>query len=86
MKPSILRTPLKGYILDQGRPTHKALILNLYEQGYERVKGLYKKQLTNTEIQKVTGLSLKVVNAYLSIAKQFHPERANTDGHLAMAP
>jgi len=28
--------PLKGYILDQGsRPTHKALILNLYEQGVD---------------------------------------------------
>jgi hypothetical protein len=28
--------PLKGYILDQGsRPTHKAIILNLYEQGID---------------------------------------------------
>jgi len=98
---------LKGYILDQGsRPTHKALILNLYEQGvdptdiaqrthhgldavdryikaYERVKGLYKKKLTTAEIQKVTGLSLKVVNAYLSIAKHFHPERETIDIPLA---
>jgi hypothetical protein len=99
--------PLKGYILDQGsRPTHKALILNLYEQGvdpteiarrtnhgldavdryikaYERVKGLYKKQLTNAEIRKVTGLSPKVVNAYLSIAKHFHPEQENADVPLS---
>ena len=99
--------PLKGYILDQGsRPTHKALILNLYEQGvdptdiaqrtnhgldavdryikaYERVKGLYKKQLTNAEIGKVTGLSPKVVNAYLSIAKHFHPEQENADVPLS---
>jgi len=31
--------PLKGYILDQGsRPTHKALILNLYEQGIDPTK------------------------------------------------
>jgi hypothetical protein len=93
--------PLKGYILDQGsRPTHKGIIINLYEQGvdptditrrthhgldavdryikaYERVKGLYKKGLEAAEIQKVTGLSLKVVNAYLSIAKHFHPLKTN---------
>ncbi len=99
--------PLKGYILDQGsRPTHKTLVLNLYERGmdptdiaqrtnhgldavdryikaYERVKGLYKKGLATAEIQKVTGLSLKVVNAYLSIAKHFHPERGNIDVPLA---
>jgi hypothetical protein len=91
--------PLKGYILDQGsRPTHKGIILNLYEQGvdptdiarrtnhgldavdryikaYERVKGLYRKGLSRAEIQKVTGLSLKVVDAYLNIAKHFHPEQ-----------
>jgi hypothetical protein len=93
--------PLKGYILDQGsRPTHKALILNLYEQGidptdiagrtnhgldavdryikaYERVKGLYQKGLASAEIQKVTGLSMKVLSAYLNIAKHFHPKREN---------
>jgi len=99
--------PLKGYILDQGsRPTHKTLILNLYEQGvdptdiaqrtnhgldavdryikaYERVKGLYKKGLTRAEIQKVTGLSAKVLDAYLSIAKHFHPEKSRPEVPLA---
>jgi hypothetical protein len=99
--------PLKGYILDQGsRPTHKALILNLYEQGvdptdisqrtnhgldsvdryikaYERVKGLYKKGLAKAEIQKVTGLTMKVLSAYLSIAKHFHPEKRSADVPLA---
>lgn len=91
--------PLKGYILDQGsRPTHKGIILNLYEQGvdptdiarrthhgldavdryikaYERVKGLYKKGLSDAEIQKATALAKKVVAAYLSIAKHFHPQK-----------
>jgi hypothetical protein len=91
--------PLKGYILDQGsRPTHKGIILNLYEQGvdptdiarrtnhgldavdryikaYERVKGLYKKGLVYSEIQKVTGLSRKVMDAYLSIVKHFHSRK-----------
>jgi len=95
--------PLKGYILDQGsRPTHKGIILNLYEQGvdptdiaqrtnhgldavdryikaYERVKGLYKKGLGGAEIQKATGLSKKVVDAYLSVAKHFHPKKQNKD-------
>ena len=99
--------PLKGYILDQGsRPTHKAIILNLYEQGidptdiaqrtnhgldavdryikaYERVKGLYKKRFSVAEIQKVTALSKKVVDAYLSIGKHFHPEKARHDIPLA---
>lgn len=99
--------PLKGYIFDQGsRPTHKALILNLYEQGvdpteiaqrtnhgldavdryikaYERVKGLYKRGLSEAEIQKVTGLSKKVADAYLSIAKHFHPLKEKHDVPLA---
>lgn len=99
--------PLKGYILDQGsRPTHKGIILNLYEQGvdpteiaqrtnhgldavdryikaYERVKGLYKKRLSQAEIQKVSGLSKKVVEAYLSIAKHFHPLKERSDVPLA---
>ena len=90
--------PLKGYILDQGsRPTHKGIILNLYEQGvdptdiaqktnhgldavdryikaYERVKGLLRKGLARDEISKVTGFSLKLVDAYLSVAKHFHPK------------
>ncbi len=99
--------PLKGYILDQGsRPTHKGIILNLYEQGvdptdiaqrtnhgldavdryikaYERVKGLYKKSFSNAEIEKTTGLSKKVVAAYLSIVKHFHPQRENADVPLS---
>lgn len=90
--------PLKGYILDQGsRPTHKGLILNLYEQGvdptdiarrthhslhavdryikaYEQVKGLLRKGLDRHEISKVTGSSLKLVEAYVSVAKHFHPK------------
>jgi hypothetical protein len=90
--------PLKGYILDQGsRPTHKGIILNLYEQGvdptdiaqrtnhgldavdryikaYERVKGLLQKGLNRYEISKMTGFSLKLVDAYLSVAKHFHPK------------
>lgn len=100
--------PLKGYILDQGsRPTHKGIILNLYEQGvdptdiarrtnhgldavdryikaYERVKGLYRKGMGNSEIQKVTGLSRKVVEAYLSIAKHFHPPKRGSHPPLAV--
>jgi hypothetical protein len=95
--------PLKGYILDQGsRPTHKVMILNLYEQGvdptdiaqrtnhgldavdryikaYERVKGLYRKGMSAPEIQKSTGFSQKLVNAYLSIVKHFHPEKEKID-------
>lgn len=91
--------PLKGYMLDQGsRPTHKRIIVNLYEQGvdpteisrrtshsldavdryikdYERVKGLYKKYMDSAEIQKMTGMKPKVVNAYLTLVTHFHPLR-----------
>jgi hypothetical protein len=90
--------PLKGYVLDQGsRPTHKGIILSLYEQGvdptdiarrtnhgldavdryikaYERVKQLLRKGLDRHELSKVTGFSLKLVDAYVSVAKHFYPK------------
>ncbi len=99
--------PLKGYILDQGsRPTHKRIIINLYEQGvdpteiaqrtghgldavdryikgYERVKGLFKKGMDPAEIQKITGMSAKVCNAYLTLAKHFHPLRQGRGKNLS---
>ena len=99
--------PLKGYILDQGsRPTHKAIILNLYEQGidpteiarrtnhgidavdryikaYERVKGLSRKGFDRFEIKKVTGLSIKVVDAFLTIVKHFHSSKGKLNVTLA---
>ena len=97
---------LKGYMLDQGsRPTHKRIIINLYEQGidptdisqrthhgldsvdryiknYERVKGLYRKSMSAAEIQKMTGMKPKVVNAYLTLAKHFHPLRQSDSNIL----
>lgn len=47
--------PLKGYILDQGsRPTHKRIILNLYEQGIDP-----------TEIAQRTNHGLDAVDRYI---------------------
>jgi len=47
--------PLKGYILDQGsRPTHKGIILNLYEQGVDP-----------TEIAQRTNHGLDAVDRYI---------------------
>ena len=47
--------PLKGYILDQGsRPTHKNIILNLYEQGIDP-----------TEIAQRTNHGLDAVDRYI---------------------
>ena len=47
--------PLKGYILDQGsRPTHKGIILNLYEQGIDP-----------TEIAQRTNHGLDAVDRYI---------------------
>jgi len=38
------------------------------------VKGLLRKGLDRHEISKVTGFSLKLVDAYVSVAKHFHPK------------
>lgn len=47
--------PLKGYILDQGsRPTHKGIILNLYEQGVDP-----------TDIAQRTNHGLDAVDRYI---------------------
>jgi len=47
--------PLKGYILDQGsRPTHKGIILNLYEQGIDP-----------TDIAQRTNHGLDAVDRYI---------------------
>jgi len=52
--------PLKGYILDQGsRPTHKGLILNLYEQGVDP-----------TDIAARTNHSLHAVDRYIKAYEQ----------------
>jgi hypothetical protein len=90
--------PLKGYILDQGsRPTHKAIIITLFEQGvdpldiaartnhsldsvdrylknYNRVKELYRKNISRQEIKKVTGITLKVIDEYLRVALHYHAD------------
>jgi len=88
--------PLKGYLLDQGsRPTHKGIILTLYEQGvdpteisnrtnhglesvdsyikkYNRVKELYRTDMSREKIKKVTGMGLKLIDQFLRIAVHFH--------------
>jgi hypothetical protein len=47
--------PLKGYILDQGsRPTHKVMIINLYEQGVDP-----------TDIAQRTNHGLDAVDRYI---------------------
>ena len=90
--------PLKGYILDQGsRPTHKAIIISLYEQGvdpldiarrtnhsldsvdryiknYNRVKELFRKDISRQEIKKITGITLKVIDEYLRVALHYHAD------------
>jgi len=52
--------PLKGYILDQGsRPTHKGIILNLYEQGVDP-----------TDIAARTNHGLAAVDRYIKAYEQ----------------
>lgn len=52
--------PLKGYILDQGsRPTHKGIILNLYEQGIDP-----------TDIAQRTHHGLAAVDRYIKAYEQ----------------
>lgn len=88
----------KGYYFDQGvRPTHKAEIVALYEQGmdevdiarhsnhaqssvgrylrdYERVKLLLVHDISVEEISPMTGLQPSVVNAYVELLQQYHPD------------
>ncbi len=88
----------KGYYFDQGvRPTHKAEIVALYEQGmdeadiarhsnhaqssvgrylrdYERVKLLLSHQMAVEQISPMTGLQPTVVDAYVKLAKKYHPD------------
>ncbi len=88
----------KGYYFDQGmRPTHKAEIIALYEQGldeveiarqsghaqtsaghyirdYERVKLLLKQDIPVSQISQLIGLQPNVVDAYVKLAYQYHPD------------
>jgi hypothetical protein len=96
----------KGYYFDQGvRPTHKAEIVTLYEQGfdetditrtinhdqtsvgrylrdYERVKLLLPHQTPVAEIALLSGLHPSVVDAYVNLIRQFHPDLL-ADYHLS---
>lgn len=90
--------PTKGYFFDQGvRPTHKAEIIALYEQGldetdiarhsnhaqssvgrylrdYERVKLLLRHALPVEQIALLSGLQPAVVDAYVKLVQQCHPD------------
>ena len=88
----------KGYYFDQGmRPTHKAEIIALYEQGrdeatiarqsghtassvgryirdYERVKLLLSRATPVEQIPHLVGLQPSVVQAYVKLVAQYHPD------------
>ncbi len=88
----------KGYFFDQGmKPTHKAEIIALYEQGldeveiarqsghaqssagryirdYERVKLLLKQDIPVPQISQLLGMQPSIVNAYVKLAYQYHPD------------
>lgn len=90
--------PTKGYYFDQGvRPTHKAEIVALYEQGldeadiarqshhapssvgrylrdYERVKLLLRHAVSVDQISVMSGLQPSVVQAYVNLVRQYHPD------------
>lgn len=59
------------------RTGHGLDAVDRYIKAYERVKGLYKKEMPTEEIQKITGMSAKLCNAYLTLAKHFHPLRTS---------
>jgi hypothetical protein len=94
----------KGYYFDQGvRPSHKAEIVALYEQGkdeadiarysdhaqssvgrylrdYERVKLLLGHNMTVEQIRPLTGLRPSVVDAYVELVHQYHPDLLSDSG------
>ena len=62
--------PTKGLILDQGsKPTHKAAIINLYEQGYPEVDIA---RLTDHEIESTSRYITAYKNVQLLIKKGFN--------------
>lgn len=90
--------PTKGYYFDQGlRPTHKADIVALYEQGldeadiarhanhaqssvgrylrdYERVKLFLRNHVPVDHISALSGLQMSVIDAYVKLIQQYHPD------------
>lgn len=90
--------PTKGYYFDQGvRPTHKAQIVALYEQGldetaiarhsshaqssvgrylrdYARVQLFLQNKVPIDQISALSGLQPTVVDAYVKLIQQFHPD------------
>jgi hypothetical protein len=88
----------KGYYFDQGlRPSHKAQVIALYEQGmdeadiayhtqhaqssvgryirdYERVKLLLRHQVSPEEICPMIDMQPTVVDAYVKLINQYHPD------------
>lgn len=91
----------KGYYFDQGmRPTHKAEVIELYEQGldeteiarrsmhgqssvgrylrdYERVKVLYKRQISAADMMHLLDMQPNVVKTYVKLVEKYHPELKN---------
>jgi len=81
--------PTKGIVLDQGsKPTHKASIINLYEQGYQEIDiarltthtiesvSRYIKNYKNVkllEIVRVTGSGRSTIIQYRELVYQYHP-------------
>jgi hypothetical protein len=62
--------PTKGVVLDQGsKPTHKASIINLYEQGYQEIDIA---RLTTHNIESVSRYIKKYKNVKLLIQKGFN--------------
>ncbi len=57
--------------------------MDRYLKAYERVKGLYRIGLDKDAIKGATGMTLRLVETYLTIMKHFHPEKENPDGALA---
>ena len=63
--------PTKGYVLDQGsKPTHKGIILRLYEQG-----------VAPPDIARITGHSLEAVDRYI---KDYERVKVLLDKELAV--
>ena len=62
--------PTKGIVLDQGsKPTHKASIINLYEQGYQEIDIA---RLTTHNIESVSRYIKNYKNIKLLLEKRFN--------------
>jgi len=64
------------------RPVHDLRSVERYAQNYKNVLKLLEYGFAPDEISSILSLSMRLVNEYIQIAKEYHPEIASGNAHL----